>query len=368
MRKALLILLAVMMVLVTTSCTKDAEDEGSTASTTAAVSNVDYSKENWWDDAEWTEDFHLTFATTANPGSGSGIATAKAIELIKERSDGHLVIEQVFNGALGNESSTFAQCMEGSVDMTGASVGTVSMYVPHLEVFTLPFLIDSYEHEWAVMQSDEWKAIRQRTSDELEGVTIVSMTEFGMRGFGTVDKPITKLEDIKGMKIRTAGNPTIDHALQLVGANPVSVAYTDTYTALQNKVVDGEEINATSISMQKHYEIVKYFTEIGFYPYLSFALISNATLDRMPEHYGRLIMDTFAETDEYYMTEVIYDWDSSCTEDCLANGMEFVTVEDRDAWVEAMAPLYEETAAQDPMYAAFIDKALELRNNSTEAQ
>ena len=366
MSKALSVLLAVILVLgFTTSCTK--EEEKSSATAAATVSNVDYSKENWWEDAEWNEDFHLTFATTANPGSGSGIATERAIELIKERSDGHLVIEQVFNGALGTEASTFAQAMEGSVDMTGASVGTVSMYVPHLEVFTLPFLIESYEHEWAVMQSDEWKAIRQRTSDELEGVTIVSMTEFGMRGFGTVDKPITKIGDIKGMKIRTAGNPTIDHALQLVGANPVSVAYTDTYTALQNKVVDGEEINATSISMQKHYEIVKYFTELSFYPYLSFALISNATLDRMPEHYGRLIMDTFAETDEYYMTEVVYDWDSSCTEDCLANGMEFVEVEDREAWVEAMTPLYDEKRAEDPMYAAFIDKALELRN-ATEAQ
>ncbi len=320
-----------------------------------------YAKDNWWEGYDWTEDFHLTFATTAREGSGSGIATAKAIELIAERSDGHLVIEQVFNGALGNEFSTFSQCMEGSVDMTGASVGTVSTYVPHLEVFTLPFLINSYEQEWAVMQSDEWKALRERTSQELEGVTIVTMTEFGMRHFATIKNPIKTMADIKGMNIRSAGNPIIDRALQLVGANPINVAYNDVYTALQNGLVDGEEINATSVSMQKHYEVVNYLSEIGFYPYLSLAVISDDTLERMPEAYGKLIMQTFAETDEYYMTEVVYDWDSTCTQDCLDNGVEFNTVEDKEDWVAAMQPIYDDKAAEDPMYKAFIDKALSLQ-------
>lgn len=320
-----------------------------------------YTKENWWDEYEWTEDFHLTFATTATKGSGSGIATAKAIELIAERSDGHLVIEQVFNGALGSEYSTFSQCMEGSVDMTGTSVGTISTYVPHLEVFTLPFLINSYEQEWAVMQSDEWKALRDRTSEELEGVTIVTMTEFGMRHFATIDKPIKTMQDIKGLNIRSAGNPVIDRALQLLGANPINVAYNDVYTALQNGLVDGEEINATSVSMQKHYEVVNYISEIGFYPYLSLAVISDATLEMMPEAYGQLIMQTFAETDEYYMTEVVYDWDASCTQDCVENGVEFNTIEDKDEWVKAMQPIYDDKAAEDPMYKAFIDKALSLQ-------
>lgn len=337
------------------------ESDAPKASEAAEAGSDLYAKENWWDEYEWDEDFHLTFATTATKGSGSGIATAKAIELIAERSDGHLVIEQVFNGALGSEYSTFSQCMEGSVDMTGTSVGTISTYIPHLEVFTLPFLINSYEQEWAVMQSDEWKALRDRTSEELGGVTIVTMTEFGMRHFASIDKPIKTMDDIKGMNIRSAGNPVIDRALQLLGANPINVAYNDVYTALQNGLVDGEEINATSVSMQKHYEVVNYISEIGFYPYLSLAVISDATLERMPEAYGELIMQTFAETDEYYMTEVVYDWDSSCTQDCIDNGVEFNTIEDKDEWVKAMQPIYDDKASEDPMYKAFIDKALSLQ-------
>ena len=230
-----------------------------------------------------------------------------------------------------------------------------------VEFHFLPFLIGTYEQEAAVMVSEEWMALRERANRDLESVTIISMTEFGMRQFATINKPIETIDDIKGLKIRSIGSPVIDEALQLVGANPVNITYSDLYSALQNKVIDGEEVNATSVSMQKHYEVINYISEIGLYPFLSMAVMSNATIERLPEGYFELIRATFAETDRWYMEEGIYEWDGRCRQDCMDHGVEFNTISDKDAWLELLTPLYDKKAAEDPMYAAFIEKALSLQ-------
>ncbi len=365
MKRKLALLLATTTLLSTIAAcggTPQPSTPPSSSSNPPAASTIDTTKPEFWKDIDFTEDVHLTFAIASKPGSGSGVTSQKAIELIKERSNGKIVIEQVGNGALGNEASTFAQCMEGSIDITGIGTSIAGTYTDTMNVFQLPFLIQSYEQEAAVMQSDEWIALRERANEEMESVTIISMTEFGMREFATIDKPIRTIDDIKGLKLRSVGNPIIDEALSLVGANPVNIAYTDLYSSLQNGVVDGEEVNATSVSMQKHYEVVNYISEIGFYPYLSMAVMSNATIDALPEGYFELIAATFAETDAWYAAEQIYVWDSESRQDCIDNGVEFNTIEDPEVWLERMQPLYERVAAEDPMYAAFIKKAQELHD------
>ena len=89
------------------------------------------------------------------------------------------------------------------------------------------------------------------------------------------------MADMQGLKIRTGGNPVIDEAMQIVGASPTNVTFSELYSALQNGVVDGEEINVTSASMQKHYEVCNYMSEIGIYPWLSLgALLQDFFIDK----------------------------------------------------------------------------------------
>ena len=148
--------------------------------------------------------------------------------------------------------------------------------------------------------------------------------------------------------------------MQMVGANPTSVTFTELYSALQNKMVDGEEINSTSVSMQKHYEVVNYVSEIGLYPYLSLTIMSNATIDRLPEGYYDLIVECFQAADAEYMQTTIYEWDESAKEDCIANGVEYNEVSDKADWIEMVQPIYEEWSAKGDLYANFISAAQAL--------
>jgi TRAP-type C4-dicarboxylate transport system substrate-binding protein len=318
-------------------------------------SSVSTSGENWWENVDFSKKVTLVLASTSSRiDQGSALSTTHAIRLINERSKGAILFDQKMNGVLGNEQSTFAQVMEGSLDISGCGSGSISQYTPYLDVFTLPFLINSYELEAKVFQTPEWKALIAKANEALGSCTIISINEFGMRQFATVQKPIKTMADIKGLKIRSIGNPVIDEALKLVGANPVNITFSDLYSALQNKVVDGEEINATSVSMQKHYEVVKYISEIGFYPFLSMLVMSNETIKSLPDGYFDLIKACFDESNAYYMQKTIYEWDQQGRQDCIDHGILFNTIEDKEAWQKAMAPLYEKKMAEDPLYASFI--------------
>ena len=89
--------------------------------------------------------------------------------------------------------------------------------------------------------------------------------------------------------------------------------------------------------------------------------MSEATAQSLPEGYLDLILACFEEGDEWYMSEPLYEWNEQSRKDCENNGVIFNTIEDREAWVERVQPIYEEEAAKDPAIAAFIDKALSLQ-------
>jgi TRAP-type C4-dicarboxylate transport system substrate-binding protein len=116
-------------------------------------------------------------------------------------------------------------------------------------VIQLPFLIDSYELEAKVLQLPEWKAILAKANEDLGQCTIISVAEFGIREIATTTKMINTMADMKNLRMRTAGNPVVDDAMKLVGASPVIVEYSELYSALQNRIIDSEEVNVATVSM-----------------------------------------------------------------------------------------------------------------------
>lgn len=362
MKKITVTLLSLSMIVgLTTGCSQPGAQSTPTPGAVPSQSASAPKEGNWWEEINFDESVNLTMAMAGAPNSGSGKVSERAVELIEERSGGKIQIEIVYNGGLGNEQSCFSQCMEGSIDFTSAGVGTLSQYTKWMDILQMPFLINDYGQEAELMKTDEWKALVDKANEELQGVSIINITEFGMRHFATVKAPIKTMADIKGLKIRSIGNPVIDQALTMVGANPVNITFTDLYTSLQNNVVDGEEINMSSVSMQKHYEVVKYFSEIGLYPFLTISVMSDATISLLPEGYMDLIQGCFSESNEWYMSEVLVDLQEEYRQDCLGNGIIFNEIEDKADWIETVKPLYDEKAAEDPLYAAFIEKALSIQ-------
>ena len=237
---------------------------------------------------------------------------------------------------------TFATAGEAG----GGGIATYTNYNTLAEVYQLPFLINSYETEWAALQTPEWDAIIDAVEESIGSVYICGAVDVGMRHIATVDKPVTCLADLAGLKIRTASSNVLIEALEDLGANPIVVGYTEVYSALSNGIVNGEDVNYMTAVVQSHYEVTKYFTEVGMYPYPTFLCFNKDFVDSLPEGYWDFMQECMDEAMETFFTETIVGADAEYRKTLEANGMTVYQLEDPDAWREAIQPLYDEYTAE----------------------
>ena len=206
-------------------------------------------------------------------------------------------------------------------------------------------MIDTFENR-AALQTPEWDAIIDAVEESIGSVYICGAVDVGMRHIATVDKPVTCLADLAGLKIRTASSNVLIEALEDLGANPIVVGYTEVYSALSNGIVNGEDVNYMTAVVQSHYEVTKYFTEVGMYPYPTFLCFNKDFVDSLPEGYWDFMQECMDEAMETFFTETIVGADAEYRKTLEANGMTVYQLEDPDAWREAIQPLYDEYTAE----------------------
>jgi tripartite ATP-independent transporter DctP family solute receptor len=256
---------------------------------------------------------------------------------------------------IGNDADLTQQVMAGQIQIAGVSIGALSQYTPLLETVQLPFLLSSYDEEEDALNSAEFKALVAKVEQQYN-IKILGFLENGMRHFATIKKPVNTIEDVKGVKLRVAPSVIIQKAMGLIGANPMSITYGEVSTALQNGTIDGEEINITSAGSQKHYEVIKYISEVGFYPYPGIYIMNGDFYKKLPAETQKLITDTFAEAQNKNLNEYITASEEKFRKECADNGVTFNKVENIEPFKAAVQGLYKEYSDKDPQIKAFVDK------------
>lgn len=297
----------------------------------------------------------ITFGGTEQSNMATGMAAQWAVDEISKLSGGKIDISYHPQGTLGTDADLSQQVLSGNIPIAGVSVGALSQYTPLLEVVQMPFMLTSYEEELEALNSDEFKALVADVEEEYD-IKILGLFENGMRHFATIDKPVNVIDDIKNVKLRVAPSVIIQKAMNLIGANPMSITYGEVSTALQNRTIDGEEINITSAGSQKHYEVIKYISEVGFYPYPSIYIMNGNFYRSLTEEQQKIIVDTFAEAQTKALTEYIEKTETTFREECETNGVVFNKVENIQPFIDAVESLYEEYSSKDPKIEAFINK------------
>ena len=129
----------------------------------------------------------LTFATAGKAGSLSALMYENWMDMVTERSGGKITFDYQPGGVLGNEGELFQQIMDGVIEAGGGGIATYTNYNTLAEVYQLPFLINSYETEWAALQTPEWDAIIDAVEESIGSVYICGAVDVGMRHIATVD-------------------------------------------------------------------------------------------------------------------------------------------------------------------------------------
>jgi tripartite ATP-independent transporter DctP family solute receptor len=187
---------------------------------------------------------------------GNGLARMGACTLAK--SGGKMKIQPYWDGALGNDLNATQSVRTGSLDMVLTSTAPLVGIVPSLGVFDLPFLFSNESEADAVLdgKAGDWFAAK------LPAVGAVNLAwwENGFRHTTNSKRPITKAEDFDGVKMRVMQNTIFIDTFKTLGSNAVPMAFSEVYSALETKTVDGQENPFSNIENMKFYEVQKYLT------------------------------------------------------------------------------------------------------------
>lgn len=170
-----------------------------------------------------------------------GIAAEAWAELVAERTDGRIVMG-IYPGAQlvgGEQTREFSALRRGIIDMAVGSTINWSPQVPELNVFSLPFLMDSYADIDALTQGE----VGDRLFEILEenGVVPLAWAENGFRELSNSRGPVRTPEDMVGLKVRVVGSPIFIDTFSALGANPTQMSWADAQPALATGAVDGQE-------------------------------------------------------------------------------------------------------------------------------
>ncbi|MBQ2833188.1 MAG: TRAP transporter substrate-binding protein [Clostridia bacterium] len=265
---------------------------------------------------------------------------------VAEKTNGHVTVEVFGNGQLGTEKEMLEQVVAG---VTQGMRGGQYDFSPRLLMFTLPFLANNRAEVTALLQSDLAKKVSAEAA-ETTGTVIINLCDAGgFRQFSNNTRPLTKPEDLAGLKMRTNGMKTIDLTFQAMGANTVSVPYADLYMGLKTAIADGQENPWVNVEGMKFYEVQKYFTEVNYQFHPDPFYVNAEWWNSLPAEFQAILTECATEMGEY--NDQLIDQNSDAAKQVVV-----------DAGCEVYVPTAEELAAFQtacqPVYAQVVEEGI----------
>ena len=277
---------------------------------------------------------------------------------VAEKTNGHVTVEVFGNGQLGTEKEMLEQVVQG---VTQGMRGGQFDFSPRLLMFTLPFLTNTREEVTALLQSDLAKSVCAEAEAETGTVIINLCDAGGYRQFSNNTRPITKPEDLKGLKMRTNGMKTIDMTFQAMGANTVSVPYADLYMGLKTSIADGQENPWVNVQGMKFYEVQKYFTQVNYQFHPDPFYVNAEWWNSLPEEFRTILSECATAMGEY--NDQLIDQNSDAAKQVVIDaGCEVYipTAEELAAFQEACQPVYAQAVAEGICTQEELDEMLAI--------
>lgn len=175
-------------------------------------------------------------------------------ELVTRYYGGPVKFELYLNSELGLEKDYFAYMSQGlSVDYGIVSPSHMSTFSPSAPLMDVPFLFRDVDHWNNVLESDAFEPLANEVMENAD-VMLIGYAGGGVRNL-IVERPVTNLDELKGLSIRVMGAPIQTQIFQAIGAAPTVIAYSEVYNAMQTGVIDAAENEAAGTQQMKFYEV-----------------------------------------------------------------------------------------------------------------
>ncbi|MFV0423207.1 TRAP transporter substrate-binding protein [Oleidesulfovibrio sp.] len=223
--------------------------------------------------------------------SEMGVVGKSFKKYVEEQTNGELEVQLFFASALGSETETIHNVRRGTLDFTIAGIANYVPFVKKLGVLTLPYLFDGLTDVVEATNGSAHELLNGYAVKE-GGFRILTWTYTDFRYISNSKGPITKLADIKGMKFRVPQSAVLLASYKAWGANPVPISWSETFTALQQGVVDGQCYGYIGFNAMKFAEAnQKFITEVHYTYQLQPLSVSERVFRKLSPEYQQIIID-----------------------------------------------------------------------------
>ncbi|WHH58218.1 TRAP transporter substrate-binding protein [Petroclostridium sp. X23] len=274
---------------------------------------------------------------------------------VEKETNGEVKVEVYPNNQLGNEQEYIEGIQLGTVEM-GATGNMWENTIPQFRLMQMPYMFVNYDHADAVLNGP----IGEKIFNYLEKLNVKVLASFpnGFRVVSNNKKPINSIEDTKGIKLRVFEGKTIIAEMKALGFDTVVMPLSEVFTALQQKVVDGQDNPLSTSYYAGMYEVQKYVAITNHMYSPGYIVINNDIYNKLSDNAQKVLTEAAHETTTAILNAVKKQQDD-IIKDITGKGVE-VTYPDLKPFIEKVEPIVAEYVKEQPEMKDIVDEINKL--------
>lgn len=247
--------------------------------------------------AAQAQDKTIKFATQNPKGHPLVMGMEKFAEIVTAKSGGKIKVNLFPGGVLGSDQANVSALQGGTLEMVTMNSGILASQVKDFSVYDFPFMFASTREADAVLDGPFGKKMHAKLEEK--GLVGLTYWELGFRNITNSKRPLLKVEDIAGLKLRVIPNPINVDWVKALDANPTPLPFPEVYAALEQKAIDGQENPVTVINANKFYEVQKFAAITNHQYNPQSVMISKKFWDTLSAAEKQIVQDAAVEAGKY---------------------------------------------------------------------
>jgi tripartite ATP-independent transporter DctP family solute receptor len=263
-----------------------------------------------------------------------------------EQLTGNKVDFQIFpSGQLGEKTANMEALRAGTIEMTDVAATDMSVFKKRWQVFSLPYMFLSGDHLKRVVNDTTVRGILEKDL-ESSGFKLVALSYLGARSVVNAKKTVQAPADLNGLKIRVMQDKVLADSVKLMGANAVPFNWTEVYSGIQQKTLDGLEHSPFAILDGKFFEVAKFMSLTEHFMIPALYIVSLKVYNGLPGDVQKALLQAGQEYSEK-LASIVDEANNKAVGTLKSNGMTVVSVE-KKPFADAVTPIYEEFLGTAP--------------------
>ena len=300
----------------------------------------------------------IHFSHVVAENTPKGLAAARFAELVKEKTDGRVIVQVYPNGILYSDENEMEALQNNDIQMIAPTFSKMTSYLPSWQVLDLPFLIETDEQLKRVLTGP----LKDQLLDELDELDIKGL-DFWSNGFKQIasnDYPMIELEDFQSLRIRVMDSELLSKQFSLLGSTPITTTFDDVFYEIEKKNIQAQDNTISNLHSKGFHKYEKYIT-LSNHGIMGYAVMMNENFwNGLDEEIQQHIQDALYEMSDWQFEKSIAMNKASKQELEALPNIVFSPLSEtqRLAWKEKVSPVYNyyKNEVNDSYYKLLIEE------------